>query len=78
MADSVGIDYQAAVSRLLSGDMADPHGFLGRHPVEGGWEVRAFHPAADRAVLVTDQDEMAMEMEDPRGLFLGYLPGYVG
>ena len=78
MAESMGIDYQAAVSRLLSGEMADPHGFLGRHPVEGGWEVRAFHPAADRAVLVTDQDEMAMEMEDPRGLFLGYLPGYVG
>jgi 1,4-alpha-glucan branching enzyme len=78
MAESVGIDYQAAVSELLGGNMADPHAFLGRHPVEGGWEVRAFHPAADRAVLVTDQDEMTMEMEDARGLFLGYLPGYVG
>ncbi|MFN2462454.1 MAG: 1,4-alpha-glucan branching protein GlgB [Candidatus Dormibacteria bacterium] len=71
-------DYRGEVGRLLSSEAPDPHAFLGRHPVEGGWEVRAFHPAADRAVLVTDQDEMAMEMEDPRGLFLGYLPGYIG
>ncbi|MGI8609498.1 MAG: 1,4-alpha-glucan branching protein GlgB [Candidatus Dormibacteria bacterium] len=77
MTESLQTDYRAAVTQLLSGDMGDPHGFLGRHPVEGGWEVRAFHPAAGRAVLVTDQDEMAMEMEDSRGLFLGYLPGYV-
>jgi len=77
VAETVGLDYKAEVSRLLRGELADPHGFLGRHPVDGGWEVRAFHPAADRAVLVTDQDETAMEMEDPRGLFLGYLPGYV-
>jgi 1,4-alpha-glucan branching enzyme len=78
MSESVSVDYQAAVSQLLGGDNADPHGFLGRHPVEGGWEVRAFHPAADRAVLVTNQDETRMEKEDERGLFLGYLPGYVG
>ena len=78
MTESVGVDYKAELNRLLHGDLADPHGFLGRHPVEGGWEVRAFHPAADRAVLVTDQVESAMEMEDARGLFLGYLPGYVG
>ncbi|GAC1334229.1 MAG: 1,4-alpha-glucan branching protein GlgB [Candidatus Dormibacteria bacterium] len=78
MAESVAVEYQAEVSRLLAGDQGDPHGFLGRHPVEGGWEVRGFHPAADRAVLVTEQGETAMEMEDPRGLFVGYLPGYVG
>ena len=78
MSDTVAIDYQAEVSRLLAGDLADPHGFLGRHPVEGGWEVRALHPAADRAMLVTDQGETAMEIEDPRGLFVGFLPGYIG
>ena len=78
MTESVGLDYGAEVSRLLAAEMGDPHAFLGRHPVAGGWEVRAFHPAADRAVLVTDAAESAMEMEDPRGLFLGYLPGYIG
>ncbi|MFN2466034.1 MAG: 1,4-alpha-glucan branching protein GlgB [Candidatus Dormibacteria bacterium] len=78
MTESLGIDYQTAVNQLLSGQSADPHSFLGRHPVEGGWEVRAFHPSADRAVLVSDQDEVPMEREDPRGLFLGYLAGYIG
>jgi 1,4-alpha-glucan branching enzyme len=74
----VVVDYKAAVTALLKGDNADPHGFLGRQPVEGGWEVRAFHAKADRALLVTEQDETPMEKEDSRGLFLGYLPGYVG
>ncbi|HEY8741447.1 MAG TPA: 1,4-alpha-glucan branching protein GlgB [Candidatus Dormibacteraeota bacterium] len=72
------LDYEAAVTGLLEGGNADPHGFLGRHPVEGGWEVRAFHPTAERAVLVTDHDESSMEKLDERGLFLGYLPGYIG
>ncbi|MDQ6746501.1 MAG: 1,4-alpha-glucan branching protein GlgB [Candidatus Dormibacteraeota bacterium] len=78
MTESVGLDYQAEVSALLKGSNRDPHAFLGRHPVEGGWEVRAFHPAAERAVLVSEQGETRMEREDQRGLFLGYLPGYVG
>ena len=78
MTESMVLDYKAAVTALLGGDNADPHGFLGRQPVEGGWEVRAFHPTADRALLVTEQDETPMEMEDGRGLFLGYLPGYIG
>jgi 1,4-alpha-glucan branching enzyme len=77
MTEAPVVDYQAELSALLRGDNADPHGFLGRQPVGGGWEVRAFHPAADRALLVTDQDEFRMEMEDSRGLFLGYLPGYI-
>jgi 1,4-alpha-glucan branching enzyme len=78
MPESTGIDHRVEVDRLLAADLPDPHGFLGRHPVEGGWEVRAFHPAAERALLITELSETPMEKADPRGLFLGYLPGYVG
>lgn len=42
---------QEALSRLQTGTHYDPFDILGCHPVEGGWEVRAWLPTAESAFL---------------------------
>lgn len=42
---------QEALSRLQTGTHYDPFDILGCHPVEAGWEVRAWLPTAESAFL---------------------------
>jgi len=41
------------LSRLVRGEHHDPHSILGAHDFDGSTVVRAFHPDADSAALVT-------------------------
>ncbi|MHB8507567.1 MAG: 1,4-alpha-glucan branching protein GlgB [Candidatus Dormibacteria bacterium] len=67
----VAMDYAEAVNHLLSGELHDPHSFLGLHRVEGRWTVRAFSPAADSAVAIAGRNEFPLALVEGRGLFVG-------
>jgi 1,4-alpha-glucan branching enzyme len=77
MTTTARTDLARMIDRLLDSEIADPHSFLGIHPEAGGAVVRAFHPAATEAVVVTAEAEIPMEMVDQRGLFSAALTGMV-
>ncbi len=65
----------AELARLLAGRHPDPHAVLGAHPVDGGIVVRALHPDAIRAELLSDDGEREMTGISAPGLFAAFLPG---
>lgn len=67
----------AALSALCRGDCADPHRILGCHPLRlgnhNGWCVRAFHPDAIAARVVTDGDRVHDMAPLGEGLFAVFI-----
>src|SRR5918999_3850008 len=60
-------------ARLARGEHHDPHSILGRHAVEGGAVVRAFHPEATAGTLTSRQG--AHEMRDVgSGIWATFVP----
>jgi len=63
------------VARLVGGRHHDPHQLLGAHFDGEVTHVRAWHPSAEDATLVTASDEVAMTRVDAAGLFEATLDG---
>lgn len=57
------------LAALLAGEHTDPHHVLGIHPHDGGWVVRARHPAAVRAAVAADGAVRTMRRVHDDGLF---------
>ncbi len=62
------------IGRLARGEHHDPHAVLGAHPVDGGSVVRAFHPDAQSAALVTSEGEPTPMEPVGGGLWAGLVP----
>jgi 1,4-alpha-glucan branching enzyme len=62
------------IGRLARGEHHDPHAILGAHPVDGGSVVRAFHPDAQSAALVTSEGEPTPMEPVGGGLWAGLVP----
>ncbi|WP_026379410.1 1,4-alpha-glucan branching protein GlgB [Afifella pfennigii] len=68
-----------AVRLLIEGGQSDPFALLGPHQSEGGITIRAYHPGAERAeVLSADEMSVLAQMEPlDVGFFAAFLPGAV-
>ena len=66
----------AEIERLVACEHHDPHSLLGAHPSRGVVVVRAFHPGADRVVLLPDELEpVPLDRVHPEGVFAADIPG---
>ncbi|MDQ4131483.1 MAG: 1,4-alpha-glucan branching protein GlgB [Actinomycetota bacterium] len=66
----------AEIELIVRREHSDPHHVLGPHPSNGGVEVRAFRPAADRVVAHPEGGEpVELERRHPAGVFVGLLDG---
>ncbi|MDP9292943.1 MAG: 1,4-alpha-glucan branching protein GlgB [Actinomycetota bacterium] len=54
---------------------ADPHAFLGAHPVDGGVVIRAFRPQAKTVTACVDGGGVALDASGSDGLFEGVVQG---
>jgi 1,4-alpha-glucan branching enzyme len=68
------------IEAIVNGYHGDAFRILGPHSVrkkngQPRWEVRAFLPQADSAVLVSGAVQTAMEKQHPQGFFVGCLDG---
>ncbi len=61
------------VEAILGGQHGDAFSVLGPHRIENGWEVRAFLPHAQEAVLVTGGVAHPMQKSRAEGLFIAAL-----
>ena len=61
-------------ARLARGEHHDPHAILGAHALPGGSAVRAFHPDATGAVLVTDAGPTQPMARLGNGLWGRFIP----
>jgi 1,4-alpha-glucan branching enzyme len=61
------------LSRIVSGEHAQPHAVLGAHPHDGGVTVRALKPLAEAVVVRFDEQEVALQHEH-EGIWAGVLP----
>src|SRR5215831_6364010 len=65
-----------AIVDLIHGRNRDPFGVLGPHPEDGGWAIRAFHPAAKSidVRLLPGGEVLRMTRRHLDGLFEVHLP----
>jgi len=69
-------DQQAAINDLINGSNSEPFSLLGPHPVETGWQVRAYIPGADTLELINRENGKLlanMERQHDSGFFIANL-----
>jgi 1,4-alpha-glucan branching enzyme len=64
----------SALDSLVAGVHADPHAFLGAHPVSDGLVVRTLQPRARTVTVVAGNDRWPLDRTDA-GVFEGVVPG---
>ncbi len=70
---------RATIDAIVTGAHSDPFSVLGRHPVDGGWAVRAFVPGAEAAMLEAPGiGPVEMRQVHPEGLFVCQLDASPG
>ncbi|MCR5301699.1 MAG: 1,4-alpha-glucan branching protein GlgB [Lachnospiraceae bacterium] len=63
----------ARVEQIVYSEEDDPHGYLGAHPVKGGWMISCFIPGADKVSVIHGKKEYKMDRMDEEGFFSALL-----